>query len=630
MRIQWKGGKGAWIAAGLFLASQLAAGVWWRLPVAVTAAMALLSGLCALAVFGLRVEARAWWAKLLIQFFVAGASVLVLHGPFFYYTTMKLSALGLSLCLALAVLLLGRVITGSFKVIGISWMVFCLLLGMVDVSVFQFSGNIINMNDIYSIDTALNVATSYYHFQFIPSMFFTLALFIVVMVFLARLKEKKQPVRDRLIACVCMVLALSLPLHYCATHKPSLFTVKPIKRSGILPEFIMELRTMKVRPPEGYSPEAVAALTSETPGAPAATDDPSHVIAIMIEAFSDLSVLGDIQTDVDPLPNLRAIQAEATHGYALVSTLGGGTARSEWEFLTGNSMAFLPAGSMPFRQYMEDRENAIVEVFENAGYHTVGMHPYYANGWGRSTVYPMLGFDEIYFLEDLDWGETVRRYVSDRAYVNQVIRLFEENAASGPLFLFGVTMQNHSGYNDPDYPAQVHITSLASDQPDAEQYLTLVRETDDALGTLIDYFRNREEHVQIVFFGDHQPSLEKDFYAEAGLQREIQKYLVPFVLWDNRNPAEEEIPFVSVNYLPALTLQRAGIQTPAYFRFLEKLRGTVPAMNHMGCVADGAFVEYEDVEDEAVRAALDDYEILQYGNMFDDTLDRTWFVGMPD
>ena len=78
-------------------------------------------------------------------------------------------------------------------------------------------------------------------------------------------------------------------------------------------------------------------------------------------------------------------------------------------------------------------------MFENAGYHTVGMHPYYANGWGRSTVYPMLGFDEIYFLEDLDWGETVRRYVSDRAYVNQVIRLFEENAASGPLFLFGVT-----------------------------------------------------------------------------------------------------------------------------------------------------------------------------------------------
>ena len=629
-RIQWKGGKGAWIAAGLFLASQLAAGVWWRLPVAVTAAMALLSGLCALAVFGLRVEARAWWAKLLIQFFVAGASVLVLHGPFFYLTGMKLSAMAVSLCLALAVLLLAQLVTGSVRICGIVWLTLCLAFGMADMAVYQFNGNLITVNDIESITTALNVASSYYRFRVLPSMLVTLAVYVVAVAFLIRVKVERTRLAGRLTALLCLALSLVIPVQFLATHKPSLFGYRSVERKGIPAELILEWKSLRVDPPEGYSPEAVAALTLETPGAPAATDDPPHVIAIMIEAFSDLSVLGDIQTDVDPLPNLRAIQAEATHGYALVSTLGGGTARSEWEFLTGNSMAFLPAGSMPFRQYMEDRENAIVEVFENAGYHTVGMHPYYANGWGRSTVYPMLGFDEIYFLEDLDWGETVRRYVSDRAYVGQVIRLFEENAANGPLFLFGVTMQNHSGYNDPDYPAQVHITSLASDQPDAEQYLTLVRETDEALGTLIDYFRNREEHVQIVFFGDHQPSLGKDFYAEAGLQREIQKYLVPFVLWDNRNPAEEEIPFVSVNYLPALTLQRAGIRTPAYFRFLEKLRGTVPAMNHMGCVADGAFVEYEDIEDEAVRAALNDYEILQYGNMFDDTLDRTWFVGTPE
>ena len=230
----------------------------------------------------------------------------------------------------------------------------------------------------------------------------------------------------------------------------------------------------------------------------------------------------------------------------------------------------------------------------------------------------------------MDWGETVRRYVSDRAYVSQVIRLFEENAANGPLFLFGVTMQNHSGYNDPDYPAQVHITNLAGELPDAEQYLTLVRETDDALGTLIDYFRNREEHVQIVFFGDHQPSLDKAFYAGVGMARDIQKYLVPFVMWDNRNPVEEEIPFVSVNYLPALTLRRAGVQMPAYFRFLEKLRETVPAMNHMGGLVDGAFVEYEQIEDADVLDALSDYEILQYGNMFDESLDRTWFVGSRD
>ena len=41
----------------------------------------------------------------------------------------------------------------------------------------------------------------------------------------------------------------------------------------------------------------------------------------------------------------------------------------------------------------------------------------------------------------------------------------------------------------------------------AEQYLTLVRETDQAFEKLIRYFEKQEEPVLIVMFGDHQPSV---------------------------------------------------------------------------------------------------------------------------
>ena len=347
MRIQWRGGKGAWIATGVFLASQLAAGIWWRLPMAHTAALALLAGLCALLVFGLRVEARAWWAKLLVQFFVAGASVLVLHGPFFYLTGMKLSALAVSLCLALAVLLFVQIVTGSVRACGIVWLTLCLAFGMADMAVFQFNGNLITVNDIESITTALNVASSYYRFRILPSMLLTVAVYAVAVAFLIRAKVEKTRLGGRLSAVVCLALSLVLPMWFLTTHKPSMFSYRSVEHKGILAELILEWKSLRIEPPEGYSPETVAALASETPGTPMVTDDPPHVIAVMLEAFSDLGVLGDLRTDVDPLPNLRAIQAEATHGYALVSTLGGGTARSEWEFLTGNSMASCPRARCP-------------------------------------------------------------------------------------------------------------------------------------------------------------------------------------------------------------------------------------------------------------------------------------------
>ena len=617
----------AWIAALLAAVSQVIAGLWWRLPLPVTALLALGMGLFALAVFGTRVTLRAWWAKLLAQFAVAGVSVLVLNGPFFYLTGMQRTALAVSLCVALSMLILGQILIGSVRGWGIAWLTFSLALGMADMAVFQFNGNLITVNDIASITTALNVATSYYKFRPLPSMLLVAALYVITVAFLARVEVARTRLPGRAVACACLAVALILPVRYLSTHKPSMFSYRGVERKGILPELLLEWKSMRIDPPEGYSPEKVAELAAACPELPATTDDPPHVIAIMIEAFSDLSVLGNVTTDVDPLPNLRAIQAESLHGSALVSTLGGGTARSEWEFLTGNSMAFLPSGSMPFRQYMGSDENSIVKVFENAGYHTIGMHPYYGNGWGRSTVYPMLGFDEIYFLDDLDWGDTVRRYVSDSAYVRQVIQLFEAEHAEGPLFMFGVTMQNHSGYNDPDYPAQVHLTGLEGDYPDAEQYLSLIRETDAALGELIEYFRGVDDHVQIVFFGDHQPSLDREFYRAVGMKQDAQKHLVPYALWDNREPIAEELPLLSVNQLPAQVLARAGVAVPAYFRFIESLRERIPAMNHMGCVLDGAFVEYDAIQDAEVLALLKDYEIYQYGNMFDHSLDAALFLG---
>lgn len=634
MNIQWvEKGRPRRIAAFAVLlaaASQIVAGVWQGLPLWKTLVLIAGVGGFAFAVFATRVELRSWWALMLEQVCVAGASVLALHGSFFQYTDITIPALGTALCIAMVLQMAVYILTSCVKWFDVVWLTLCMAYGLLDVAIYQFSGNVITISDIRSIGTALNVADSYFSLKLLPSMVFTFALYAcsVSAVLRIRIHPRLRGAKPRALSLAVAALFSVIPVYVIINYTPVLWQLYSVRSLSIPMSYILEAKSLHISKPENYSQERVAGLAEAHPAAAATASagDRPHVIAIMIESFSDLTVLGDFETDAELLPNLARLSGESVHGQLLVSTYGGGTSRSEWEFLTGNSMGLMPPGCTPYCQFMRDGAHSIVELFENAGYRTVGMHPYHANGWDRDVVYPLLGFDDIYFLDDLDWGGNVRKYVSDSAFVHQVIELFEDRDPDAPMFLFGVTMQDHSSYSDPDFEATVHLRGMDREYPTVEQYLSLANLTDEAIGELIAYFSECDEKVQIVLFGDHQPRVPNDFFRAVGLKDEVQKFIVPFVMWDNYEHRTEEVPVTSVNYLASRLLDLTGIQKPAWYSFLSAQSEAVPAMNHLGCVVDGSFAMYDD----DLRARLGDYAVYQYANLFDDASDDALFVGAPE
>ena len=636
MQLQWveRGRRRVWavIAAAIAAAMQLAAALWLggrKMPLCAAAAVPM--GLFAYAAFAGRITVRRWWGALIELLCLAGASVLILHLPLFQ--VMRLSLPGFVRGFALAAALLGLVfaVTANMKWFGAFWLTFCLVFSLVDVAVIEFSGNAITANDVAAIGAAANVAGNY-HFEIVPLMLSQAALYAACMAMLLRSREDRPRLKKlsvRLVALACAAALAVIPAHTLKHRKPTTWKSKGIRINSIFMELLLEAKTMRVRPPKGYSAEALAALAEKYPARAAAVSGEQRpcVIAIMIEAFSDLAVLGEFETDVDYMPFIRGLMNQSVSGTALVSTFGGRTARSEWEFLTGNSMGFLPGSSMPFRQFVGSDANSLVRVYKNAGYHTVGMHPFKGNGWGRNRVYPALGFDESYFIDDLEWDETVRSFVSDRAFVHQVIRLYENRDPGRPLFFFGVTMQNHGGYDNADYPATVHLKGMDGEYPAVEQYLSLIRETDDAIRELIEYFSAVDEPVVIVFFGDHQPNTRGGFRSAVGMQESLQRYQVPFVMWDNYEHRAEAVEMTSLNFLGARLLDLTGVQKPSFYCMLSAVNETVDAMNHWGYFAGGEFHSYGDKDDPDSAALLKEYNIYQYANMFDKSADRALFIG---
>lgn len=599
-------------------------------PTGYTLLLAAVLGAFALLVFLLRIEVNAWWGMLIEQALIAGIAACVIHLPMFERSYADPMALVNTACIFLALQLLCFVVVGSCKVVGAVMLTASLIYGVINYEVFMFTENMISFSQILSVRTGMNVVASY-PFIFGPFLISTAILYGCAMIALMRIKNVRLGrLHIRAAALAGAAVAAILPLQGYRTMKVTSWKSQAMYSGiGIPLELMLEYKAYNVEVPEGYSPETVAKLATYSGGDEAEAGERPHVIAIMLEAFSDLSVLGDFETDADPLAFTRSLDGESIHGYFLASTFAGGTSRTEWEFLTGNSMFFLSGDCVPFKQYIKDDQNSIVRVFKNAGYHTIGMHCFKGNGWDRARVYPLMGFDETYFEDDLQWDGRVRSFISDSAFVHQVIDLYEANDTGKPLFLFGVTMQNHGDYRDEDFESDVHVLGLEADCAMEDEYLSLVKKSDDALKELIDYFRGVDEPVEIVFFGDHQPRMSGDFYREIGLEQMGQKYIVPYVIWKNHGGMAEETGLTSANYLTVRTAREAGVTMPAYYRFLESLSGEVPAICGLGYQYRGEIYDRETVADEAVAALLNEYGCYQYANMFDDTVDPALYQGAP-
>ena len=199
-------------------------------------------------------------------------------------------------------------------------------------------------------------------------------------------------------------------------------------------------------------------------------------------------------------------------------------------------------------------------------------------------------------------------------------------AANEDLFIMSISMQNHGGYTEKYDNFDEKVRLLGLNYPDVNQYLSLVHESDSALEYLISYFQNVDDPVEIVFFGDHQPSLSSSFYPNlngkglSGLtEDELEDlYTIPFFIWTNYESTEVELPVTSINYLSTLALERAGIELPAYNQFLADMMETIPAINSRGYYSKsaGGFLHIEEATGEEADW-IRNYNILQYNNMFD-------------
>lgn len=505
--------------------------------------------------------------------------------------------------------------------------------GLANAYVYSFRSLPLVPWDIYSVKTAMSVADNY---DFMPSVRYVVvvlgfvAIISAVRFFDLRLEKLKW--YAGLAAAVVICIILSGVTHvlqqedFQNRHRMynKLFTpVYMWQVNGFALTMVMELPYISVDTPNGYDKNAAEEQlvayekkAKENDTQKKNQQNP-NIIVIMDEAFSDLAILGDFQTNKDYMPYFHSMQGadNTISGYLNVSVCGGNTANTEFEFLTGNTMAFLPQGSVPYQQYVKHNIEALPSYLAGLGYETYGMHPYYASGWDRDTVYPLLGFEHTAFIEDYTDREYIRKYVSDRSCVEKIKETFEQKETGKPMFLFNVTMQNHGSYSDTydNFIPDIAVEGASSESLSA--YLSLIAKTDQALEELITYFKNVSEPTMIVFFGDHQPNdvvaepvLRLNGKSSRNLSAEDTKlrYQVPYLIWANYEIDTKTKEDTSANYLGMKVLEEAGITLPAYQEFLKDFEKGYPILSAVRTEAASS-----------PEISKNEYQTLQYYELFD-------------
>ena len=330
---------------------------------------------------------------------------------------------------------------------------------------------------------------------------------------------------------------------------------------------------------------------TEADGAPAyreATEESPNIVVVMNESFSDLtSYLEGYETSTDPMPFVRSLmqQENVISGTCAVSSdMGTGTANSEFEFLTGNSMAYF-RGNTPYVQFIDTETPSLASELAGRGYRTQAMHAYERAGYNRVKVYDRFGFQQYKGIEDFDVDiDVARGYPTDETNYRQLIKDFEENRGGAPQFLFNITMQNHGGYYASDY-----------------------------------------EWPVLLFFGDHEPRLSNEFYSswftdENGLDLETtaQLHKTPFFIWGNydlNTDAAAKGSTVSLNYLSTVLFQAAGIKLSPYQEYLADLRMEHPVITAR--YFTDAFGSKIGSTPTAFTDSIREYQWLQYNCVFD-------------
>lgn len=263
-----------------------------------------------------------------------------------------------------------------------------------------------------------------------------------------------------------------------------------------------------------------------------------NIIFVQLESFFDINRAKNVITAQDPIPNFTNIKQNYPHGYITVSSIGGGTANTEFEILTGMNLDHFGPGEYPYKTVLKSKTcETPAYTLKPYGYSAHAIHNHTATFYDRHQVYPMLGFDTFIPVEMMHNVEyTQLGWAKDSILTEQIFDCLK--STDNQDFIFTVSVQAHGKYPDEELPDGFELElENNTDEENKAQYKYYVEQlhgTDAFIGELTQMLMKFDEPTVVLFYGDHFPTI----YLEED-KLDGSKYQTDYVIWSNYGVSAE-------------------------------------------------------------------------------------------
>ncbi|MGI5928890.1 LTA synthase family protein [Pseudoflavonifractor sp.] len=528
-----------------------------------------------------------------------------------------------------------------YFLIGRAWISYlvtaALTMGLTFASFYKltFRNDPMMFEDILLIREAGNMAGKYQLFLN-KSMVMALVLLVLGLVFLLLCARAKTSWKPRLL-CALVTILMAFPLYALYTDANiynnktrnedliSPWSATQVYTSkGFLYPFLYSIRSASDPAPEDYDAKACEEIMSGYTDADIPEEQKVDIFTIQLEAYNDFTKFGTPELNPEVYRVFHELESEGYTGNLVTNIFAGGTIDTERCFLTGYSSL----GS--FRS----PSNSYAWYFRDQGYYATGSHSCYAWFYNRENINANLGLEDYKFVENY-YGELTGGGIGyDDVLFPEIINLYEEHKANDdrPYFSFNVTYQGHGPYDtDRTWYGDGWVVDDGSYTQEElnlmNNYFGSLKNTGDNLEMFFDYFRESEDPVVIVLFGDHNPWMgdANSVYNKLGIDLDLSTkegfmnyYATRYLIWANDAAKEVlgcdfqgEGPDLSPNFLMTELFDLCGWEGPAFMQATRPVMEALPVIN----TPTGLYFEdgnlTKDLTDEN-QALADRYDSLQY------------------
>ncbi len=431
--------------------------------------------------------------------------------------------------------------------------------------------------DILMLKDAFSLMTLYYSWPKIIAMFVAgfASICLVIMLF-ARMKRREKynlPLSLATFVGFVLLCFMVAALGVRGGAMPQRFDnlVDAYNTYGFPIVFTFTFGQRGISRPEEYSPESVAEILTDIEEEPESEseelvypvfgedDNLAHpnIIFVQLESFFDVNTIIGGEYSRDPTPWFNRLCQRFPSGLLYVPTIGGGTANTEFEIISGLNLEFFGAGELPYNTIMQQATcETMCYDLKPYGYVATALHNNTALFYSRNVVYPRLGFDRFVPLEYmLDVKYTPLGWARDGGLTEEILTALDTTDERDLVLC--VAVETHGKYAETyEYrDGDVEVLRLPEQIPLApfQNFINALPGTDRFLRELTLALLRFDEPTVVVAYGDHLPPMElEDEMLSTG-----SIYASRYVIWNNFG-GKFEAPDLQAYRLNANVLKQLG------------------------------------------------------------------------